>query len=379
MTFTPIFVADRPVSLRILEKLGEHEGQFGILAHAFTTENFKKRFREFTLSKYKIGDSGIFQGKDIPYEDLFKEYLKMGVTHGVIKDSYRNPKETLKSATIALNEYKRLELSNEFVLVGVAQGNSIAEYVKSYSDQRNLGMSMVAIGGLLTKIQKHKRMVVIKKEEFLLRLLAVLRKLYPEDNIFLLGAFSRSRIGLFKEFNIWGADYKGWIFRYNLEQSHKEHDRLDQTAHYISNEIFPLIQKKRLLIMSCSQSKKRIKGTTLEVYNGKSYQVVKKYLRKYNGLDIRIVSAKYGLISSRSEIEFYDEKMTSEKARIYRRKYSKEINTLLSSYEDVFFFGGNLYRGVLGKNIPKCSEGPIGKQLHQLKEWLYEPEIEENT
>ena len=90
MTFTPIFVADRPASLKILSGLINHRGEFGILAHAFTTDNFKRKFKDFNLAKWKIGDSGIYQGKDIPYELLFGEYLKMGVTHGIIKDYYRN-------------------------------------------------------------------------------------------------------------------------------------------------------------------------------------------------------------------------------------------------------------------------------------------------
>jgi hypothetical protein len=372
MTFTPFFVADRPVSLRILEGLGEFKGEFGILSHAFTSDNFKKKFNEFGLAKWKIGDSGIYQGREVPYEILFNEYNKMGVTHGIIKDYYRDPTKTLESAKVGLKVYEKQNLNENFILMGVAQGNTLEEYLENYDAQREMGYAMVAIGGLLTKVEKHKRMVKVKKEEFLVELVRTISQKYPHDKFFLLGAFSRSRIGLFKELNIWGADYKGWIFRYDIKQSHEFKDRFLQTRNYIKNEIFPLIQKNRLLIMSCSVSKRNIVGTSLEVYDGPSYKVVRKYLRNSNGLDIRIISAKYGLISKDSMIEYYDEKLTKEKALQYKKRYSREVNTLLNSYKDVLVFGSSLYRTVLGKHDPTHTEGRIGEQLAQLKKWLYD-------
>ncbi|MHB1492662.1 MAG: DUF6884 domain-containing protein [Thermoplasmataceae archaeon] len=371
MTLIPLFVADRPVSLEILKGLEDHSGKFGILSHAFTTENFKIKFREFQLAKYKIGDSGIYQGKEISYSELFNEYVKMGVTHGIIKDYYRDPIKTLESAKQAMDFYNASELQKKFELIGVAQGNSVEEYLQSYEYQKNLGYKIIAVGGLLSKIEKHVRMVKVLKEEFMTNLLRTLRSKYPTDMIFPLGIFSRSRISLFKELNIWATDYKGWIFRYDKEQSHKLNDRFEQTRDYIATEIFPLVQKNRLLIMSCSESKNHISGPSLQVYNGKSYQMLRKYFKDYDGLDVRIISAKYGLISKDKRIDFYDEKLTTEKALGYRRRYSREIKVLLNSYDDVFVYGSTLYRTVLGKQKPKHSEGKIGEQLHQLKEWLY--------
>ncbi len=371
MTFTPFFVADRPVSLRILEGLEEFKGDFGILSHAFTTDNFKKKFNEFNLAKWKIGDSGIYQGKEVPYKLLFNEYIKMGVTHGIIKDYYRDPKKTLESAKEGLKVHKNQSLNEKFNLVGVAQGNTLEEYLESYNAQREIGYAMVAIGGLLTKVEKHKRMVKVKKEKFLVELVRTIRRKYPHDEIFLLGAFSRPRIGLFKELDVWGADYKGWIFRYDIKQSHALNDRFLQTQNYLRNEVFPLIEKNRLLILSCSQRKNGNPGPSLEVYDGPSYKVVRKYLRNNNGLDIRIISAKYGLISKDSIIEYYDEKLTKEKALQYKKRYSREVNTLLNSYKDVLVFGSSLYRTVLGKHDPTHTEGRIGEQLAQLKKWLY--------
>lgn len=130
MNLIPIFVVDRPVSLRILSELSDFNGQYGILSHAFTTDRFKTDFSNYSGAKIKVGDSGIYQGKDIPYKELFDRYLKMGVTHGIIKDYYRNPLKTLKSAKRAIKYYKRHELVREFILVGVAQGNSVDDYLQ---------------------------------------------------------------------------------------------------------------------------------------------------------------------------------------------------------------------------------------------------------
>ncbi len=375
MTLTPLFVVDRPISLKILNGLKDYKEQFGILSHAFTTENFKKKFREFKLAKYKVGDSGIYQGKKITYPDLFSEYLKMGVTHGIIKDYYRDPSKTLESAKQAWSWYKKMNLQGKFVLLGVAQGNTVEEYLQSYRDQKEIGYTMIAVGGLLTSVEKHARMVKVLNEEYMVNVLKTLRSRFPEDAIFPLGIFSRSRIGLFKKLNVWATDYKGWIFRYSIEQSHQKNDRFEQVQNYIKNQIFPLIAKNRLLILSCSKKKKMGRGPAIEIYDGSSFRAVRKYLQSNDGLDLRIISAKHGLISQAFEIENYDEKLTPEKAKLYRRKYAREISTLLSCYDDVMICGGKEYRYVIGERNCNYATGKIGEQYHQLNDWLYHSKV----
>lgn len=370
MTLTPLFVVDRPISLDILNGLKDKANQFGILSHAFTTDNFKAKFREFEFAKYKVGDSGIYQGKDVSYPLLFNEYIKMGITHGIIKDYFRDPVKTLESAKEAWEYYHKAGLQEKFVLLGVAQGNTVKEYLKSYEEQKEIGYKIIAIGGLLSKIENHSRMVRVLKEELLINVLKNLRKKYPHDSIFPLGVFSRSRIGLFKELNIWATDYKGWIFRYNIEQSHRKKDRFVQVQNYIRNEVLPLVTKDRLLILSCSKRKKIGSGPSIEIYDGNAFRSLRQYLKLNDGLDVRIISAKHGLINQAFEIESYDEKLTLEKAKLYRKKYAREISTLLSCYRDVMICGGKEYRVVTGLNKCHYTEGKNGEQLHQLKEWL---------
>lgn len=370
MTITPIFVLDRPVSLKILEGLNDHKGEFSILAHAFTTDNFKKKFNEFSIAKWKIGDSGIYQGKDISYEQLFGEYLKMGVTHGIIKDYYRDPEKTLLSAKTAIEEYHSLGFKEHFKLVGVAQGSNPDEYLDNYTKQKDMGYEMVAIGGLLDKIQKHVRMVRIKREDILREILQKIREKYPNDDLFPLGAFSRSRIGMFKELGIWGSDYKGWIFRYNIAESHIKGNRFEQTRKYIETQIFPLVSKERLLILSCSQRKKCERAMAIDLYDGPAFRVVRKYLKTRDGVDVKILSAKYGLIGQNEVIDTYDQKMTPENTAKYRKRYSREAKILRNAYKDVFIFGGKTYLSVMKAPNFKYSEGNQGEKLKLLKAWL---------
>ena len=378
----PIFVLDRPVSLRILEQLKDYKGKFGILAHAYTSDNFKQKFAEFDLTTIKIGDSGIYQKKPMDYNELFNEYKKMHLKYGIIKDYYRDPKKTIESAKLAVKEYKKGNYN--FELMGVAQGNTVAEYVRSYEAQRNL-FENVAIGGLLDKVENHVRMVRVKSDVFLENVLHAIHILYPKDLLFPLGAFSKKRIGMFERENVWASDYKGWIFRYNMQQSHINNDRFRQTADNII-KLFNFIDEKRkntyvnkssrsrLLILSCSMKKRNEAGKALNVYDGPNYHVLRNYLKYKQDVDVKIISAKYGLIDGNDKISPYEYKMNEQDALIYKKVYRLEIEKLVSSYTDVQFCGSKLYGSVIGDNynISKVN-GKIGQQLHQLKTWLDNP------
>lgn len=400
LVMIPIFVADRPASLRILEGLNDHKDGFGILAHAFTTSNFKVQFKNFRLATVKVGDSGIYQGKEISYEDLFSEYEKMGVTHGIIKDCYRNPRLTLESAKRAIKIHRKGMSKGlySFELVGVAQGNTVAEYIESYIAQKKLGYNMVAIGGLLYKQENHKRMVRVKTKVFLKNVLTSIRRLYPEDALFPLGVFNKRRMNLFSELNVWGADYKGWIFRYDKEESDRLGNRFEQVRDYIKSNIFKDLdghsnnalgndgsnnltsasnkRKTRLLILSCSKKKSEEPGNALNVYMGQAYTQIKKYYAQHNHLDVKIISAKYGLIDKRDVIEPYNNKMDLKSAKLYGIVFKQDFEALSQAYTDILVFGGKNYKRVVS-NFDKFqfTNGKIGEQIHQLKEWLYKEEL----
>lgn len=376
----PVLVLDRPVSLRILEQIKDYNGKFGILAHTYTSDNFKKKFAAFELTDFKIGDSGIYQKDSMCYDDLFEEYEKMKVKYGMIKDYYRDPKRTLESAYLAKKMYDKGNYS--FELMGVAQGNTVAEYVRSYDEQRVL-FDRVAIGGLLDKVENHVRLVKVKSDIFLANVLHAVRLLHPNDHLFPLGVFNMKRIRMFEQENVWASDYKGWIFRYNKDQSHKNNDRFEQTARNLI-DLLNFVEEKReittankplrrrLLIISCSKKKADKDGKAIDIYDGRSYHILRKYLENNNDLDIKIISAKYGLIDGNDRISPYDYKMMKGDALLYKRIYKVDINELVSRYKDVKFCGGKLYGSIIDDNSSVIKVyGRIGDQLHQLKQWLY--------
>ncbi|MGE9810296.1 hypothetical protein ACLIKE_03015 [Ferroplasma acidiphilum] len=203
----PVFSADTPESLGMLQQLDDCKGKFGIMAHPYASGNFKKQFADFNLPAFKIGDPGICQEGNMDYHKLFGEYEKMGVDYGTIKYCCRGPSETLESANEALKEYKKGNYN--FQLMGVAQGNTVAEYAGSYKSQRCTGLGIVVLGGLLAKAENPAGMDDAKNGTFLKNVLHAIRALCPDDKIFPLGAFNKSMAEIFKSENIWALDYGG--------------------------------------------------------------------------------------------------------------------------------------------------------------------------
>ena len=135
-----------------------------------------------------------------------------------------------------------------------------------------------------------------------------------------------------------------------------------------------------LLIMSCSKTKKHLDNVpAMELYDGQAYRVIKK--NSAENLEIVIISAKYGPIRSTEIISYYDQVMTVSQAAGMRREVSEGIMNIVSreNFRRIFISLGFPYNlaiseeliGFLDKNFYlQVAHGPIGKRLHQLKEWL---------
>jgi hypothetical protein len=281
MKIVPFFVADRPMSLRLLKSLplqNYPDVRIGIMAHANTSLNFQHIFHEYPCDDFdhcdavggpcqfrdniaqcpvrqhilsytiKMCDSGIFtrEGATLTYEHLFESYVRMGVEYGVMIDVFRDPQATLKSAKEALKAYEPYK--EKFKLVGVAQGKTVEEYVQNYEELKALGFSYIAIGGLLRKVENTARYAQVRDEEIMYSVLGILREEYPQDWLFALGCFHPSRLDKFKKLNVWG-DYKGWIFQYKKRNDtlnkqfevfasnhlhHVEHVRVQEAADLIT-------------------------------------------------------------------------------------------------------------------------------------------------
>lgn len=146
-----------------------------------------------------------------------------------------------------------------------------------------------------------------------------------------------------------------------------------------------IILNRDLLILSCSQSKRssQEKLTGLERYNGPTFRVLRKFLKQHptTPLDIYIVSAQFGLISSQELIPHYDQKMTKTR--------SQELNSsLLEKLEQIFH--QNDYQRLLicvTQNYLPVLQGyeailpqpmavtvatvTLGRKLSVLHQWLY--------
>jgi hypothetical protein len=169
----------------------------------------------------KMCDSGIFQkeGCSFEYSELFSIYENMNVKYGIMIDYLKQKKDTLKSAKEALKEYGKRNYS--FQLVGVAQGRNLEEYVECYNELKKIGYSHIAVGGLLKKRENSVRYVRVGSEQLLRDILSKIRNENPKDWLFALGCYHPRRHSFFSKLGIFGSDYKGWIFNYDIGRGRK--------------------------------------------------------------------------------------------------------------------------------------------------------------
>jgi hypothetical protein len=126
-------------------------------------------------------------------------------------DVFKDSKATVLSAEKALREYEKRK--RRFILVGVAQGSTIDEYLECYEHLHVTGFQHIAVGGLLQK-RKDSKFVAVRDNAFLFNLLDTINSQFSPTWLFALGCFSPSRVEGFVKRNLWGSDYKGWIFNY---------------------------------------------------------------------------------------------------------------------------------------------------------------------
>ena len=138
-----------------------------------------------------------------------------------------------------------------------------------------------------------------------------------------------------------------------------------------------------LLIISCSQRKIETPGVlpAVDRYDGPTYRTLRKFCPGGivpKNLDVRIISAKYGLIHSHKPIGFYDQPMTSERADELRPHICNELRficTIIREYDQVFINLGKTYMRTLdgfhwGTIATMEASGGIGLKTQQMKAWL---------
>lgn len=436
--FKPFLVADRPASLRIIRGADpqQYPNGLGIMTHANVSDNVAEFVREFPASggfydrhddyeqddesRYvtadgsltglgqeireqtvRICDSGAFnkEGSQFDdYETLFARYEEMGVDYGIILDVLNDPEATLTEAQKALATYEAGPEAGEysFDLIGVAQGTLKDEYLECYESLRELGYDYIAIGGLLSKHgERSGAFAHIEDEVRMERILRSIRDAYPTDWLFALGSHHPDRHALFNQLDLFGADYKGWIYKYTPQFNDTLKARewryrnvrcfLKQNA-ITGTDYHP----SSLLILPCSKTKRdnEERLPAIERYNGQYYLVYKKWRREIeepdDRVDVLILSAKYGLLQPGHLIHDYDERLDEALSGEELSEVAANLFAYLKyrDYEDILLVGGQPYRdtvrtclevfqrrGIIDANLEECSQ-PIGKQLQRVGEWL---------
>lgn len=143
--------------------------------------------------------------------------------------------------------------------------------------------------------------------------------------------------------------------------------------------------KRRLLIQSCSQRKRHLNGLApaIEVYDGPAFRVLRRYFRLHSGeseLEVRILSARFGLIAAFKQIPFYDERMTLERAISLNSEVCGQLRALVwkEPFHQVLVNLGADYMPAVADGlaeVPSSTElmvaiGSIGMRLRILKKWL---------
>jgi hypothetical protein len=150
--------------------------------------------------------------------------------------------------------------------------------------------------------------------------------------------------------------------------------------------VIPTLCDRRLLILSCSRKKRTDSRLlpALERYDGPAFQVLRKFIVECSAeareLDIRILSAKFGLIPADRPIPFYDERMTARRAMALNLTVSAEMERLLAQriYRKLLINVGQNYYPALARfesHVPDGLEvaqasGSSGRRQTILRDWL---------
>jgi hypothetical protein len=143
---------------------------------------------------------------------------------------------------------------------------------------------------------------------------------------------------------------------------------------------------KRLLILACS-SRKRSDQTLLPAiyrYDGPSFRVLRKYLRSVSDqeLAVLILSAEFGLIHKDELIPDYDRFMNIQRAVQLRPKVINQFATVMGEVApaSMLISAGQTYmqampdlQTIRAQGVAvKIADGPPGKKLSRLHDWLYQ-------
>lgn len=142
----------------------------------------------------------------------------------------------------------------------------------------------------------------------------------------------------------------------------------------------------RLLILSCSRKKKTGSKLlpALERYDGPAFQVLRKFLvecpNEVSKLDIRIISAKFGLVPADQPIPYYNQKMVLPRAKTLNPKVLAKLREIFAhqKYKKLLISVGQDYwpalagyESLLQSDVEvTLAAGSSGRRQTMLRDWL---------
>lgn len=129
----------------------------------------------------------------------------------------------------------------------------------------------------------------------------------------------------------------------------------------------------RIALIGCVKSKKDGCHRAQDIYISPLFKLRWRYVS--NHFDkIFILSAKHGLIEPSRRIRKYDtslDQISANKRKVWSRKVAKQLQRIISSNEEIYFFCGKKYRefliGLLSEQ--KCFVPLEGLGLGQQLQW----------
>lgn len=139
-----------------------------------------------------------------------------------------------------------------------------------------------------------------------------------------------------------------------------------------------------MLLISCSQRKRQDLGfmPAIDRYDGPAFRVLRRYLRETKDptLLVHVLSAEFGVISSRKSIPNYDRRMTAERARKMQKQNSQMLELIVRNqpFRELFICASTLYQqsfdgSILERRLPvRYAARGQGPKLASLHRWLRE-------
>lgn len=142
---------------------------------------------------------------------------------------------------------------------------------------------------------------------------------------------------------------------------------------------------RKLLLIACSSRKLHTSGLlpAIQRYDGVMYRVIRKARREGyfpENVDVKIVSAKFGLIDASTPIPDYDVRMDRQRAEELRPEVEHNLRNMIPTqkYDELFINMGKTYLRAIGnlgewmapEVMVAYAAGGIGTKANALKAWL---------